>query len=358
MKGNIKERKDEISLLNVLFCLAVIFIHIISYAVSAFSPNTLSYNLAMIPYRAVSFVVQGFVMLSGIKLFLTCKDKIPYKKYLYSRIKSIIIPYIICFIFYYFFYAAVYNYPFDIAFILKQFFTGNLVCHLYFIPIMVQFDLLFPLWKRIINKCSPFIVIPFCLLISQMFEIYFPAMVNIAFTNFSFMYNDRLFTTYLVFYVTDCYIGKYYNDFLNLITENFKTVCFLFSFSFVMFAIYTYLAFNGIVYVPFMNYIHYLYVFYVLIFMYACAIKIAPYIMQKFKIIRKIDQASYNIYLWHMMILFASNFIIEKLGVFSQFYSFIIRCIIVYGITIPMCIILNSFKRRYFNLNHKQKSQA
>lgn len=349
MKGNVKKRKDEISLLNVLFCLAVIFIHIISHAVSSFNPNTVSYNLAMFPWRVVSFVVQGFIMLSGIKLFLTKKDEIPLKKYLILRINSIIVPYTICFMVYYLFYVIVHNYPFNIAFILKQFFTGNLVCHLYFIPIMVQFDLLLPLWKKVINKYSPLIVIPFCLLISQIFEIYFPTMINIAFPDFSFAYNDRLFTTYLVFYVAGCYIGKNYNEFLKLIAENFKAICLCFSFAFMMFAIYTYLAFNGIAYVPFMNHVHYLYVVFVLIFLYACAIKVAPYIMKKFKFIKNIDNASYYIYLWHMLVLFLSNFIIEKFGISSQFCSFIIRCVIVYGVTIPLCTILYNIKK-FFKL--------
>ena len=90
-----QKRKPEISVQNIFFCMLVIFIHIISYAVSSFLPNTISYNLVMIPWRLASFVVPGFIMLSGVKLFLTGNHSISYFEYLRKRFFSIIIPYII-----------------------------------------------------------------------------------------------------------------------------------------------------------------------------------------------------------------------------------------------------------------------
>ena len=69
MEVKSKTRRHEISFLNVVFCMLVVFIHIISYAVASFSPGSINYNLAMFPWRLSSFVVQGFVLLSGIKLF-------------------------------------------------------------------------------------------------------------------------------------------------------------------------------------------------------------------------------------------------------------------------------------------------
>ena len=155
-----RERKTEISYLNILLCLFVIFIHIISFAVSGFEAGTLSYNLAMFPWRMVSFVVQGFILLSGVKLFLTKKDEMKYGKYLVSRIKGVILPYIFSFVIYYIFYFVVYDYPLDIAFILKHLVLGSLVCHFYFIPLLFQFDLLFPLWKKVINGTSPILSFP------------------------------------------------------------------------------------------------------------------------------------------------------------------------------------------------------
>ncbi len=341
-----KTRRCEISLLNAVFCLLVIFIHIISYAVSAFAPQTLKYNLAMFPWRSASFVVQGFIMLSGIKLFLTKKDDMPYGKYLKSRFISIIIPYTISFFVYYVFYFFVYDYPLDIRFISTQFFTGSLVCHLYFIPIIVQFDLLLPVFKKVINKCSFVFVIPFCVLLSQIFENHLPSMISALSPNLQFVYNDRIFTTYLAFYVIGCYIGKYYDEFLTLIKSNFKTIFTCFFISFILFVLYTFLAFNNIAYVPFMNSVHFVYVLCVLIFLYALSVKYAPIITNKISIIKKIDSVSFNIYLYHMLVLFFANYVVEKFGILSQITAFFIRVLIVYCVTIYLCNLFDKFIKR------------
>ena len=70
------KRRIELSLLNVLFCLIVIMIHILSYPVSQLDVGTAEYTAVMLLWRLMSFVVQGFVLLSGLKMFLTKKDRI------------------------------------------------------------------------------------------------------------------------------------------------------------------------------------------------------------------------------------------------------------------------------------------
>lgn len=338
-----RERKTEISYLNILLCLFVIFIHIISFAVSGFEAGTLSYNLAMFPWRMVSFVVQGFILLSGVKLFLTKKDEMSYGRYLVSRIKGVILPYIFSFVIYYIFYFVVYDYPLDIVFILKHLVLGSLVCHFYFIPLLFQFDLLFPLWKKVINGTSPLIVIPFTLMISMIMEVSLPSMISNIFPNVSFIYNDRIFTTYLVYWVIGCYIGKYYGEFENIVKKNFRAICVIFGISFVIFAHNTYLAYNNLKYVPYMNHIHSLYVVWVIVLLYALFMKL-PKKLPAF--LQKVDRASFDIYLYHMLFVFLSNFVIEKLSVQSQFLGFIIRCIFAYGLTIPCCILFGHIKKR------------
>ena len=337
------QRKSEISYLNVLLCLFVIFIHIISFAVADFEYKTLSYNLAMFPWRMVSFVVQGFILLSGVKLFLTGKDEKDYKDYLLSRIKGVILPYIFSYFIYYVFYFVVYDYPLDLLFILRHLVLGSLVCHFYFITLLFQFDLLFPLWKKLINKCSPVIVIPFVLLFSLIFQIYMPDMVRIAFPDSNFIYNDRIFTTYLAYWIIGCYIGKYYDKFEKTVKKNFGAICTFFGIAFVLFLYYTYYAFNYIAYVPFMNQVHDLYVLCVIVFLFSLFMKL-PKKMPK--LLSKMDSSSYDIYLWHMLFVFLANFIIEKLSIQSNLPGFIIRAVCAYGITIPLCIIWNTLKKK------------
>ena len=339
------KRRSEISLLNVLFCLIVIFIHIISYAVSAFPAGTVKYTAVMIPWRLATFVVQGFVLLSGVKLFLTGKDSVPCRKYIKGRLMGVILPYALCYILYYIYYVIMYGYPvFDFSFFFGHFAFGSLTCHFYFIPLLFQFDILHPLWKGIVNKFSGIIVIPFALLFSAMFETYFPTMLNIVFPNLNFVYNDRIFTTYLAFWLIGCYIGKNYDSFVSLIKKNFSAICAIFAFVLVLCSYFSYLAFNGLAYVPFMNLLHYIYVVCAIIFLYAVALKAPKGIFDKVPIIKSIDRASYHIYLWHMLVLLITNNLIEALSITRQSTAFIIRALITYSVTITLCVAYGKLK--------------
>lgn len=338
-----KERRKEISCLNTLFCIFVIFIHIISYAVGGFDFGTLKYNAVMFPWRMVSVVVPGFIMLSGIKVFLTGKDEMPYFKYILSRIKGIILPYTVCFVCYYLFYMVAYGYKPDIKFIFDVYIHGSLACHFYFIPLLFQFDILMPLWKRLINRVNPVIVIPFAFLLTSLFAVYYPGMVSIISPENPFVYNDRFFMTYLCYWITGCYIGKYYEEFCKMLKDNFKAICIIFGIVFAMFFNYTYLAFNYITYIPFMNYVHDLYTISVILFLYAILLKFPPKLP---KFISAIDRASFDIYLWHMIFVLIADHIISDLAITAQLPAFGIRFVFAYGITIPCCILFGHIKKR------------
>ena len=64
------KRKNELSLLNIIFCLLVIFIHIASAPIAGLSKGSWQYGVFFVPWRLSSFVVQGFIFLSGLKMFL------------------------------------------------------------------------------------------------------------------------------------------------------------------------------------------------------------------------------------------------------------------------------------------------
>lgn len=340
------KRKSEISLLNVLLCLFVIFIHIDSFPIAFYPKGSALYTLYLIPSRLVSFVVPGFVLLSGTKLFLGGKENIGYFEYLKKRFISVYFPYLVCFICYYIYYMLVYDYPLDLQFIFNNFIFGSLACHFYFIPLLFQFDLLLPLWKRLINSVSPIIIIPIVLIFSNVFECYFPNILSITFPNASFIYNDRLFTTYLSFWIIGCYIGKNYERFLELLEDNFKAICILFSAVTILNVYYSVIAFNDLCYVPFMNTLHYTYSICAIIFFFSLFYKTASLIVAKLPLLLKIDRVSYDIYLWHILVLFVTNSIIEEFGINSQPLSFIIRLVFVTTITIALAILKLTLKKK------------
>ncbi len=350
-----KERKQELSALNVLLWILVIFIHILSFPISEFPIGSIKYNIVMIPWRLSSFAVQGFVLLSGLKMFLTRKYEIPYFQYLKKRFFSIVIPYFICCAVYYAFYVIEYNYPFDIAFFINNTLTGKMASHFYFIPLIVQFDLLMPLWRKIINSCSPKIIVPAFLPVSIVFETCFHQILA-YFTNKSFaLYNDRLFMTYVTFWIIGCYIGKYYNEFSKFVQKHVKLIFGAFAFSLITCVVFSIISFNKYAKVPYMNLIHYIYVICTIIFLLAATPKISALgkICQT-RLFAAADRLSYSVYLWHMLILYASNMFVIKLGLAMQSLAFVFRIIFVYSFTFIFALFLEFSKNKIFRFANKK----
>ena len=347
-----KQRRQEISVLNVLFFLLVVMIHILSYPVGAFGPanpatnDLLKHDLVMIPWRLISFVVQGFVLLAGLKLFLGGKDQIRYTKYIKKRFFAVVIPYIVCFAVYYIYYMNMYDYPLDWSFILEHLRKGSLVYHLYFIPLLLQFDVLLPLWRKIINNWSPIFVIPAALFASSVFENNMISLIQ-AFTKEPVeLLNDRLFTTYLAFWLIGCYIGRYYTQFTALAKNNYSLIAMTFGLSAISCAVYSHFAYNWLAPVPAMNQIQYFYAIAAIIFLLATAQKIPEGVFYKIPLLPTIDKLSYGIYLWHVLILLITDkFVIEKYAVQSQGIALVIRIVIVYAGSIILTYLLSLLKK-------------
>ena len=62
-------RNREISFVNVVLCLLVMWIHICSVAVTGLPKENISFFGVYVPWRLSAFVVQGFIFLSALKYF-------------------------------------------------------------------------------------------------------------------------------------------------------------------------------------------------------------------------------------------------------------------------------------------------
>ncbi len=328
-------RKPALSLLNVLFCLLVLFIHCISYPVSHYAPGTLAHGLVVVFWRLSSFVVPGFLFLSGVKVFLTGKDALPYTAYLRGRVRGVILPYALAFCLYFLLFWAVGVYRPDAGFLMKTFLLGSLVYHLYFIPLLFQFDLLFPLWKRAIPRISPFLLLPLALVFTLLWESYLPGIYASLFPGKTLLYNDRLFTTYLFYWLFGCYVGKNYETFSAFCKKRFPSIYALF----LLFAIgngyFSVLAYGGFRAVPFMNILHSLYTAFAIFFFFALAEKLPAERLSASKRLKRLDGATFHIYLYHVFVLYAADFVLSKL-VLSQVLCFFLRmgAVLVFAFTL------------------------
>lgn len=219
MEKNIaKTKKTELSIFNVILCMIVVLIHLMSKSRAELQqfPDAPLYKVFVAASRATTFVVQAFIFISAIKTFLNDRRE-NYGKFIAKRIKTVIIPYIIAVLLYYIYFAYYMRWLEPSA---KDFFgyllRGDLAAHFYFIIVIAQFYVLYPLWRFILSRVNPIIAIAISWVITALCGWYAPFILNSAF-GISVSWLDRTFTTYLLYWVLGMYAGKYYDSFIKYI---------------------------------------------------------------------------------------------------------------------------------------------
>ncbi len=351
-----KKRLGELSFMNVILCIMTVFIHIISYPVSSMEKSGVLYAFVIVIWRLSVIVVPGFIMLASCKLFMKISksEKFAYGKYYTGRLKRLIVPYVFWFIVYYILFMYVFGYKIDLPFMSKHFVLGSLVYHLYFIPLLVQFDILIPLWKKIVCHTSPLLILPIALIFTIICESGMVNLINIICPDTAFVYNDRLFTSYLIYWLIGAYMGSNYDSFKEMIIKNKKSLSLIFLFTAIINVIFSIIAYSEKAYISNMNLIHMAYVICALMFLFMLSVVLGNTICERLKIVSLIDRLSYRIYLSHVLILMAIDYVIQTFAV-SEFLSFIIRIIIVYPVTILLCMIIERITKISFGNTNKLK---
>src|SRR5574344_1595847 len=90
-----KKRIAEISIVNVVLCLLVVFIHVSSVPVTALDRASWQAAAVFVPWKLASFVVQGFLFLGGMRMYLSGGDRRDYRHYYRSRFQTIYLPYVL-----------------------------------------------------------------------------------------------------------------------------------------------------------------------------------------------------------------------------------------------------------------------
>lgn len=319
------QRKNELSFLNIIFCLLVIFIHVSSAPVTSLLKGSWQYGVIFVPWRLSSFVVQGFIFLSGLKMFLK-EDTSGYKTYIKTKFTKIIFPYILAVVLFYAYFWWRNYFAFSLKDLFGYIIKGDLVSHFYFVIAIVQFYLLKPVWNFMLDRISTKIAIVASIIIMFLCKYGFSA----------FAYNDRMFTTYLAYWVMGCYAGKHYEKVLSHI-KKFKKA---YISGFVIVALfeagvsYTQFVYGGM---RFLEELHFVYSISAIMATFSIASLVADRLMNK-KLFKKIDNASYYIYLVHPLFIFITNGLLDKYGIGNIAVGFVIRSIITYTLSIFISI--------------------
>lgn len=331
--ADIKRNNEKLLSLDIykaLGALLVIMIHITSEPIAngvqgAIGAMILGINKFSLP------AVPMFIFASGFALTYSFSNKpLPWGKFMTRRFTKIVIPYLVwCIIYYSMFLSTkvlVWN-PLDF---IKMIITGNLVFHLYFVVIIMQFYIIFNLIYRGVKRIPGYIALPACFIIASLFKIF---IVN--------HWTDRIFITYLPFFIAGCYFAKDMDKAKRLIRKYALLIWAMFIGVGIIFSV-------GL---PYMNYGSTGIVEYNTYCLFGClaATGVAQCAAQRENKLRRflieINKGSYYIYLAHPIIILMGMLVIyPRLGVENTVLRMIINLAVIWITVLPLSILYVKLK--------------
>lgn len=334
-----RRRLEELSTLNVLFCLLVILIHVLSHAVVSLEKTSWQYALVIVPQRLAFVSVPGFFYLSGVKLTLPREHPQPLGDYYLGRIKNILLPYLLAAAVYYLFFVTIGWYTFSPAQFIRETALGTLSSPFYFLVTLVQFILLAPLFQNLTRRYHPVLLIPLAMGLTWLSSMYFNSILQIFCPGGSFRYSDRIFTSYLIYYLAGCCTGARYEKLPRFLAENRP----LLNTAAVFFALadgfISLLAFSGRRAAPYLELIHTLYILSTIFALHGWAIRRGALKGIGGRFWKSADQASYLIYLYHSLVITIFNIIAPRVVGGRVAVLLLLRILVVYPISIGGCIL-------------------
>ncbi|PWM27096.1 MAG: hypothetical protein DBX36_02510 [Oscillospiraceae bacterium] len=348
-----QKRLSELSYMNLFYCVLVVFIHVSSEPVTTLERSSLQYFAVMIPWRLSAFVVQGFIFLSGVKLFLNMREPFDTVAFWCKRVKSIILPYILWVLIYYCYYVSIGYFPFRFSDFFRYVLVGDLVSPFYFVIIITQFYLLAPLFIKLLEKVKtiPLLVASFVLMLILWRGLV--PLLRVSGICENFIYIDRVFTSYLFYFVFGCVVGKHYTSFMSRIKRLGVPV----TLGFIVLAIIdvlSYVFISRIGYAAAEIY-HTVYCIGAILF----TLYFFDFISRNTKnmphFIASADRATYLVYLCHCLAIARINYRMELFGISDIGIRYIIRIVCVYILSFGSCMIWNlikaAFNKRIYGKN-------
>ena len=340
-------RKNELSRMNLLLCMLVIFIHVSSYPVDVYRHDNPLYVLTLFAYRMSGFAVQGFIFLAGLRFTISCsRDSFTLRKYYAGRFFRVIVPYLIAVAVYYAYFIVRFHLPGNWRELFHHMISGDLASHFYFVILLIQFILAAPVWVWLVRWAdSPFrcfLVLFGAFFLGSVFGgFYLEQLVEILFSGFEYEYSDRTFTTYLIYWVLGLVAGAHYEKTKDALVKHIRPLLCLWLSSAATECALSWIHYTGTADIAsWLNYAHMFYSLCSILFFFSLAIRITQHRPALSAAARVMDHASYQIYLWHIIPLYEAEIFAERTGMNYITGIFLVRIIFTYGITLLVCMSL------------------
>lgn len=321
----------------------VIFIHVTSKPL--LYVGGVEFAILYTLQRFCGVAVYGFIFLSAMKLFLKDCSAVSCGKYILSRIVKIYIPYVVATVLYYFFEIYRGYYVFDVNQLISFIVTGNGECHLYFVVIIMQFYLLLPLWQKLLSSRYIWIYLAIAAFVNVYCVYELPNLLGRMGIR-SFEYNDRVFTSYVFFWIVGCVCGRHYQSFVKLSKRALPIMSLL-----LLITLWADVSMSakGImygIYYPSMDVVHLVYVA-VAVFALYC-ISLVPKVTKvcTLPMFKVINEASFQIYLFHVCVVVAAGDFLNRYPSLGHLERWAISLPLIYIISISSCVLYNYLKKQ------------
>lgn len=208
-----KHRIRELSHFNAIASMLVVLIHVVSFALSALDPSSWQMAVLYIPSRLSAFVVPGFLFVGAVKMAVQMDDTLSpgqYFRYLLSRVRKIWLPYLIWNFIYFFAFLRIGYVRSEAGELVQYILTGTLSSPFYYVLIVMQFYALLPLWRWIVKKV-PFPTAACWAVLITFLSLGMGSILNHI--GLDFPWSDRIFGSYLIFWISGLYAGRNYDRF-------------------------------------------------------------------------------------------------------------------------------------------------
>lgn len=329
-------RKSEISLFNIIMCLFVVMVHVMSWTIGDMDKSSFSYIFMLVPWRLMQFVVQGFIFLSAVKLFSSPK-KPNYENFLVGRYTRVVIPYVLWVLVYYAYFIGHYGYTFSFGDLGTYLFFGTICSHFYFVVIIMQFYLNMPLFKWLTNKVNLAVLSVVSVILTALFKQYV-----------HFQYDDRVLPAYLCYFVIGAAVGTNYARVSRVLKRGFALILPVFA---ALAAADGYLTYLANVYGETFKYIEIVHLGYCIsaIFFFFSLFLLIGEGRNLSKPLSLLDRSSYGIYLSHVLFIYIANDLAVRFGISGMAEKFIFRMVFTYAATLALCMtytaVVGVFKR-------------
>ena len=217
-----KPKLLELDIVRGVAIAAVLLIHGTANATVELSPNSRSQTFYETVNQLSYFPVQLFILLSGLVLFYRYTERWTFKTladFYRKRLQYIVVPYLIWSFGYYLFYKWLDpNIPVTVS--IREFagllLWGEAGYHLYFMTLIIQFYILFPLLQSLAVWLKPFG--KYLWLFGVAFQAVFSVYLYV--TQSAVPHGDRLFVTYFALFCIGGSIGLNYERFSAWLNRN------------------------------------------------------------------------------------------------------------------------------------------